>query len=1550
MVLQHMVSPLLQLSFPGLELKNELKGDAHLDYTSLTLSDGGPYLGCCSSLPEYSITVWDWENAEVICTKSQAGQDVISLEFNPMNWLQLCALGTTTLTVWNIEKCGSFHLMKPRLIQLPATNGAFAEELPHTPTKNSFIPEMSLSPISELSKMKPIGYESSLPTGATITPSALCWTAASQLYVGCAEGYLLLVDPENLSVSVLFNPAAADAIPELQNFHFQALTLSSNGLIAVGKETVVHCLHIRGTQPSITQTWQLERPVSAAILSPDKGTLLLSSNTGQIYLLNPAESDQIKKVLDVLSGNFLTAALLRTGKNVCVSLRERGVLQLWASDGTCLSSLPLQTEVTSLACCPIAHYAAVGTASGKILFIDLDNEKQLRLVHEVYLYHTAVDHLVFDQEGRYLLCGGSDLHLYVLDARPSMRFSVIGYVDVPGCILSLSTQSLGSSEEVKFLALCAAQEDKNDDASLLIMFSLPIRSIAGSDCVDRQGCLYDLKVFRYKVPLPLTSCALGDTDGLPSQQMVQLQPKEEVRGHQLGPVSLVLSPDCMWLASVGRDGLLRIRPTASMEKYCELWCHSCRLGGARSVSFSADGHTVVTTGFKDGSLQCTNLRPSSRIKDAYNEEDNNLTQYHQAMSLSLQIAFNSENPVLVTLPVWGQETPVSCKKTEENVVGCATTIDVMEQDKSYLPTPLNSTWLESRQDAIVKEDIKQHSETKKALRETVRELRETIHKMVRENETIPEEQFNLDVEEQRRLEAMVEQEAEKVKAEIEQDVIEKCYLRDVLKRECWDSIMIKCRSIKAFHSEMTKNYPLKERTEKELEDLRRVQNMRKIEKAACRLKNSSSEQNEEREEEGHEAESAVLSGRFSAELGYSSSYIYNQFSLQTIEQRINQIILLQDVIYSIKMAFNSDFEALHRRKVQELKRLQGRNKHIRDIMLELDIKQKLWEPSLTNSEWPERLLTVEDSEIKAEKCLNPEQKKQEERRRLEESRLTAQVDDSRERALDDMMEGVLEVKKVNILKMEIPPPEFVLTKPDIQWSEEEKNVYKEYERNMKDLSEEKEKYKRALEIEMKKLQESIKDATEKFEETLMKLYERKLKCTVAINQEELKITYLADSVLTVEEMNNQERELRLKLERMSAHKIKTEEDLNRFKDEVDQCQYEYDSIVAEDKVLNIEFRRGFTDLPNRVNDQLYKLFKRRPRVQRLRAQTENATNLFKEHHLNGSQAPDGFSQMLKDMEELDAPENMPEEINLSIWERFCFVRKTKVESEQRIKMKAQDLAEMQAFLKSREDEDNAAQEEINKIFETLLSLQKKRNQHLMNTPVQVVLKQGQLDTSTADRTADRAGTDYILLHNSVVDHLGKNNRMFAKQKVASMEARSKVRKYIIQLEWEHRVLNKKIEDLNDKKKDIKMLHLTKEQQDTKYRSKEQNACRLETISMLEKTIAFTKKSHERSIQQHMKKCERINKKIKTEQSITALEQELSHLQAAVAEMRHIYKASATEENEAADREERYQEIIQKCNLEDLARAQSEDLDFFCKEVERLERRNFPSLDQLKHNS
>ncbi|XP_030297865.1 cilia- and flagella-associated protein 43 isoform X2 [Sparus aurata] len=1573
--------------FPEFQLKCELKGTAQLDYTSLTLSDGGPYLGSCSSLPDHTITVWNWETTEPICTQPQAGQDVVSLVFNPLNWLQLCALGNTSLTVWNIEKSASFHVLKPSVIELPATDGTFVEGLvasSHTVSEKLpyFGPEMPPSAISGIKGDMAEIIVTKLCTKAKVTPTAICWTATSELYVGCAEGFLLLVEPESLSVSVLFNPTTADAIPELRRTNFQGLTPHKNGLIALGKGNVMHCLQIKQTQINITQTWQLQGSVTAVMNSPDRETLILSSNTGQIYMLNPTHSDKIVKVLDVLSGNFVAATFSCTDRKICVSVRDSGELQLWSTDGVCLGSLSLQTEVRSLACCPIAQYAAVGTVSGNVLFIDLNREQQPRLVHQVHLYQASVDHLVFDQEGHFLLTGSSDSHIYVLDAKPSKGFSVIGFTVVPGPVLSLSTQCIRDCEQVKVLVLCTGQEGKNHDGSLLTMLSLPERDLTGLDCVDRHGCLspHIVKVSRYEVPHPLQSCVLGvsgvfaychkkktlqrfqlpqDTDS--SQLVVHLRPEQEVRGHPLGPASLVLSPHQLWLTSVGRDGLLRIRETASMERYIELQCHSCRDGGVRSVSFSADSQTLLTTGFNDGSLVCANLR----IKGVDAGKVNKATQYSQSMDNLLNNIFDTENSVLIDWPEWGQGSPAATEKSEGSEVGVeAASVDVTEQDESYnsllSAPPSHPTWLESRREAVLKEDNERYSETKKNLRKTVKELRDTIQEMMRENEILPDierleqREFNLDVEEQGRLEAMVEQEVVRVRNEFELENLAKCYLRDVLKSECWDTMKVKGRTVKAFHSEHeVKNYPLKERTEKEMEVLHRIQNLRELEEAACTQGNLNKDSNtiiakeEEQGKEGHEAKSSAVTGSFSAELGYSNPHIYSQFSLQTTEQRINQIILLQDVIYRIKTAFNAEFEAVHRQKVQELNRARERNRHSRAIMLELDMNEELWEPCLTDSEQPERLLSVDDSEIKAERFLTPEQKKEEERKKLEEQRrLAAKGDNLIDRALGDMMDGVLEVKREDILKVEIPPPEFVLTKPDIHWTEEEKKVFKEYEKKSKDLSLEKEKYRKSLECEMKNLQASTREATQRFDETLRKLFEKKVKCEMAIYQEELKITYLVYAVQIREEMKNREMELKYKLEKTMAHKDKIGEEVRRHEEEVELFQENYDSTVAEDRVLDKEFRKEFLDLPSNAVDQLYKLFKRRPRVQKIRTQSDHNSNPLKEQRLCGSLAPDALSNMLKAMEELDAPQNMPEGLNPSIWENFCFVRKTKVESEHKVKVKALTLAEMQAFLQRRKEEERTAQQEIKNISDELQSLHKEKNHFLTDILVQFVLKQGQLEVSTTDLTPDY--TDSVLLHRSVVEDLNNSIREIGEQKIASMVERKDFRKGIIQLQWEHKKLGMLIEDLNNKARDIQMLRLSEEQQDFLHRA-DRECSMSKQASLLRKSRAFQEKIHQQSVEHRIKKIEQLNRQAaKKAEKNAIVEQQLPDIQVTVAERRHIYEATALEENQAATTEERYQEILQRRKLEDIARAQAEELADLWAEVQRLRIRSFPSLDKLKH--
>ena len=59
-----------------------------------------------------------------------------------------------------------------------------------------------------------------------------------------------------------------------------------------------------------------------------------------------------------------------------------------------------------------------------------------------------------------------------------------------------------------------------------------------------------------------------------------------------------------------------------------------------------------------------------------------------------------------------------------------------------------------------------------------------------------------------------------------------------------------------------------------------------------------------------------------------------------------------------------------------------------------------------------------------------------------------------------MMGGVLEIRKEDELKKDVPIPSFITNKEQDDWTEEEHKIFKEYEKKVKDLQEEREKYRK----------------------------------------------------------------------------------------------------------------------------------------------------------------------------------------------------------------------------------------------------------------------------------------------------------------------------------------------------------------------------------------------------------------------------------------------------------------------------------------------------------
>ncbi len=101
----------------------------------------------------------------------------------------------------------------------------------------------------------------------------------------------------------------------------------------------------------------------------------------------------------------------------------------------------------------------------------------------------------------------------------------------------------------------------------------------------------------------------------------------------------------------------------------------------------------------------------------------------------------------------------------------------------------------------------------------------------------------------------------------------------------------------------------------------------------------------------------------SNEFQVDTSVLCNQFELYTDEQKWTQIVLLNDLIYKIKEAFNKEFESVYQRKLQELAKIRERNMRIKQINSDLDDPTPVWEPDLTEKEKPQLLFEVKDNEV-----------------------------------------------------------------------------------------------------------------------------------------------------------------------------------------------------------------------------------------------------------------------------------------------------------------------------------------------------------------------------------------------------------------------------------------------------------------------------------------------------------------------------------------------------------------------------------------------------------
>jgi hypothetical protein len=126
---------------------------------------------------------------------------------------------------------------------------------------------------------------------------------------------------------------------------------------------------------------------------------------------------------------------------------------------------------------------------------------------------------------------------------------------------------------------------------------------------------------------------------------------------------------------------------------------------------------------------------------------------------------------------------------------------------------------------------------------------------------------------------------------------------------------------------------------------------------------------------------------------------------------------MQNVIVKIKGAFNREFNKMLRFRQAQNEAINDKNKRIIEICEELKKSQETITGNKNILENPDDILEVAPKDIPFARYLSREEKEKiEKERQKEEERLRVLAqDDSSQRALQKMMGGTLEEKKVSVL-------------------------------------------------------------------------------------------------------------------------------------------------------------------------------------------------------------------------------------------------------------------------------------------------------------------------------------------------------------------------------------------------------------------------------------------------------------------------------------------------------------------------------------------------------
>ncbi|KAF9412260.1 hypothetical protein HW555_009203 [Spodoptera exigua] len=509
--------------------------------------------------------------------------------------------------------------------------------------------------------------------------------------------------------------------------------------------------------------------------------------------------------------------------------------------------------------------------------------------------------------------------------------------------------------------------------------------------------------------------------------------------------------------------------------------------------------------------------------------------------------------------------------------------------------------------------------------------------------------------------------------------------------------------------------------------------------------------------------------------------------------------------------FNKQFEELMQTKKREVALVTERNARLRFIIEELnklsDLRGsfhhliiEIHDPQWRQEEHVEKLIKVEPEECSIEPYISPSQI-------VIVPPDPGPKDDFRERALMDMMDGVLEKLWHEEIKKPIPMPQCMLEKDPENFNEDDLRLVFDYEAKVKFRNEERDKYRKMLHAEYAKLSQVLNEGIVKFNQKVRDTWLTKIKVDSVIGQENLNLMRLRRINLDRIVMSEVIEEIRDEIALYERELEKLNSEFQEIQEQSQDCQAAYEALTAKDRQMDKTFKNHFADLSPIIVDQAYKFFKRRPKWHQRVTMIPVVLYELAFAVATGTKPPllhpDCFD-FFKGMEQLDQISNMPTVMDEHIWNSMCKLRRAKTENEIRMRALIQEMTFVDSAI-------NVWSKAIHARRSQLVTCQGKVSLHretveleARNKTVQLVLPAGQVEIMTTGHMEDFE--DATLIPKEDVEKI--NNLILLRMMRKQMD----FRKGILSKEWEHAQMKMKLRHMKQELYSYQRLKIPKELQ------------------------------------------------------------------------------------------------------------------------------------------